>query len=67
MKHELPDPTPPLEELRGKGRQGYKDKPYADPNLNNYTRRKDKYGNIEWREKKRTYFDGSSHRKSSGE
>jgi len=56
MKHNLPDPAPPLEELRGKGNEGYKDKPYADTNLHNYTTRKDKHGNTIWEEKRRTYF-----------
>jgi hypothetical protein len=57
----VPDPNPPLEELRGKNRPdcegGYADKPYADTNLNSYDRTKDKYGNSIWREKRRTYFD----------
>jgi len=54
----LPDPSPPLEELRGKGSEGYKDKPYADPQLKNYVRKKDKYGNSNWEEKRRQYFHG---------
>lgn len=57
MKHNLPDPSPPLEELRSKGTEGYKDKPYASTQLKDYTRRKDKLGNTIWTEKKRQYFD----------
>ena len=57
----VPDPVPPLEELRGKSKTekdgGYTDKPYADTNLNNYTRRKNKYGNWIWTEKKKQVFD----------
>ena len=57
IKHNLPDASPPLEELRGKGTEGYKDKPYASTYLKDYTRHKDKRGNIEWREKRRQYID----------
>jgi len=57
----MPDPTPPLEELRGKVKPGciggFEDKPPADPQLKNYTRHKNKYGNFIWEEKKRTHFD----------
>ena len=57
----LPDPSPPLEELRGKQRPGtvggFEDKPYADTQLKNYTRRRDRQGNIIWEEKRRKYFD----------
>ena len=53
--HSIPDPTPPLDELRGKGTHGYKDKPHVD--IKNYTRRKDKYGNSIWEEKHKQYFD----------
>ena len=67
----LPDPAPPLEELRGKTRKGcvggFEDKPYADPQLKNYNRTKDKNGNINWEEKKKIYFTGQAKRKSSGE
>lgn len=67
MKHELPDPCPPLEELRGKQREGceggYADKPYADTQLKNYDRTRDKQGNIIWTEKKRQYFDCGKRRK----
>jgi len=60
VKHNLPDPYPPLEELRGKQKPGceggFSDKPYADTNLGNYERKKDKYGNTIWIEKRRTYF-----------
>lgn len=55
--HNLPDPSPPLEELRGKGTEGYKDKPEASSNLGKYKRRKDKYGNTIWEEKKKIIFD----------
>jgi len=55
VKHELPDPIPPLEELRGKGTEGYKDKPETD--LRDMTSKKDKYGNRIWREKKKNIFD----------
>jgi putative FmdB family regulatory protein len=69
--HSIPDPSPPLEELRGKVKPGceggYVDKPYADPQLKNYTRRRDKYGNSIWEEKKRVYFTGQKRRRSSGE
>ncbi len=62
VKHNLPDPSPPLEELRGKNKPGttggFQDKPYADTNLRNYTRTKDKHGNTIWREKRRQYFHG---------
>lgn len=57
MKHELPDPSPPLEELRDKGTPGYKDKPEASRKLSDYTRRKDKQGNTIWEEKKKMVFD----------
>jgi hypothetical protein len=57
IKKSVPDPSPPLEELRGKGTEGYKDKPYADPQLKNYKRKRDKYGNVEWTEKTRQHFD----------
>lgn len=68
VKHNLPDPAPPLEELRGKGSEGYKDKPYADTNLNNYTRSRDKHGNTLWKEKRKTYFHpGMGSHKSSAE
>ena len=56
----LPDPVPPLEELRGKNKPGmeggFKDKPYADTQLKNYKRQKDKNGNWIWTEKRRQYF-----------
>jgi putative FmdB family regulatory protein len=57
VKHNLPDPTPPLEELRGKGNKGYKDKPHAEKSLNAYERKRDKYGNTHWVEKRKQYFD----------
>lgn len=61
MKHNLPDPVPPLEELRGKNQPGceggFQDKPEASTNLNNYTRSHDKYGNTIWKEKERMTFD----------
>lgn len=56
--HNPPDPIPPLEELRGKGTEGFKDKPHADTQLKNYVRRKDKNGNWIWTEKHRQYFHG---------
>jgi putative FmdB family regulatory protein len=52
--HNLPDARPPLEELRGKGTEGYKDKPEAD--IRKMTYSKDKYGNKLWRDKKISYF-----------
>lgn len=55
--HSMPDPCPPLEELRGKGTQGFADKPEASRNLGDYTRRKDKYGNTIWLERKKVVFD----------
>ena len=61
-KRNLPDASPPLEELRGKGIQGYKDKPHADTNLHSYTRRRDKQGNVEWHEKRRQYIDMGKHK-----
>jgi hypothetical protein len=57
VKHEMPDPAPPLEELRGKGNPGYKDKPYASTYLKDYTRKKDKLGNSIWEEKRRLHID----------
>lgn len=68
----LPDPIPPLEELRGKVKKGceggYEDKPYASTTLKDYVRRKDKYGNTIWEEKRRSYFGkGMGSRKSSAE
>jgi putative FmdB family regulatory protein len=55
--HSIPDPCPPLEELRGKGTHGYADKPEASTKLSDYTRKKDKFGNTIWLEKKRQYYD----------
>ncbi len=52
----MPDPQPPLEELRGKGSLGYADKPEVSRNLKDYVREKDKYGNTLWRERRRIYF-----------
>lgn len=67
----VPDPTPPLEELRGKTKRGcvggFEDKPEASRNLKDYTRRKDKYGNSIWEEKKRSYFNAGGSKKSSAE
>lgn len=63
VKHSLPDPQPPLEELRGKGTEGYKDKPYASTYLKDYTRRKDKEGNTIWEEKHRQYIDLGKNKK----
>lgn len=56
--HNPPDPVPPLEELRGKGSEGFKDKPYAERDITKgweYTT--DKNGNRIWREKKRIHID----------
>ncbi len=57
----MPDPSPPLEELRGKSKThkggGFTDKPYADTQLKNYDRHKDKNGNWIWTEKKRLHVD----------
>jgi putative FmdB family regulatory protein len=57
----VPDPTPPLEELRGKTKRGclggYSDKPHASTELKSYTRRKDKYGNSIWTERRRLVVD----------
>lgn len=47
----LPDPTPPLEELRGIRPGALEDKPYASTRLRDYIRKKDKYGNTIWIEK----------------
>jgi putative FmdB family regulatory protein len=67
----LPDPVPPLEELRGKTKRGceggYVDKPYASTNLKDYIRTRDKYGNAIWKEKRKSYFTGIGSRKSSAE
>lgn len=61
IKKSLPDPSPPLEELRGKNKPGceggYADKPAVDPQLKNYKRTKDKMGNNIWEEKRKTHFD----------
>jgi putative FmdB family regulatory protein len=61
MKHNLPDPSPPLEELRGKNKPGctggYEDKPYAEPDINKWDMTHDKYGNRVFKEKRRAYFD----------
>jgi len=50
----LPDPTPPLEELRGCREGALADKPYASSNLRDYVRKKDKHGNNIWIEKDRS-------------
>ena len=56
----LPDPTPPLEELRGTQKPGceggFSDKPETETNLGKYRREKDKRGNVIWTERKKTYF-----------
>jgi putative FmdB family regulatory protein len=56
VRHNLPDPIPPLEEYRGRV-PGLKDKPYASRDLKDYVRRKDKYGNTIWEEKRKMVFD----------
>jgi len=67
MKHELPDPTPPLTEAKPcEGSEtGLRDLPRSE--LKDYTRTKDKYGNNIWKEKRRTYFGAGGSRKSSAE
>ena len=64
----LPDPTPPLTELKpGEGSEsGMKDLQRTE--LKDYIRTRDKYGNAVWKEKRRTYFHpGMGSRKSSAE
>lgn len=60
VKHNMPDPCPPLEELRGKAvpgsESGLRDKPEASTNLGKYNRKKDKRGNTYWIPKKTKYF-----------
>lgn len=55
----LPDPVPPLEELRGRARpdseSGLRDKPEAK--LSDYKRKKDKLGNTMWFPKERMTID----------
>jgi len=67
VKHELPDPTPPLTELTPQkdSESGLKDLPRTE--LKDYVRRKDKYGNAIWKEKRRTYFGAGGPRRSSEE
>lgn len=47
----LPDPQPPLEELRDCRPGALQDKPHASPYLKDYVRKRDKNGNTEWIEK----------------
>lgn len=60
VKHNLPDPVPPLRELIGKNKPGteggYKEIANDQKELKEYTRRKDKYGNSIWEPKRKTYF-----------
>lgn len=67
MKHEMPDPQPPLTELKPKkgSESGLTDLPRTE--LKDYVRTKDKYGNNIWKEKRRTYFGAGGARKSSAE
>ncbi len=56
----LPDPTPPLTELVGKTKPGceggFKEKGNDEQQLKNFDRKKDKYGNTIWNEKRRQYY-----------
>lgn len=63
----VPDPTPPLTELKPqKGSEsGLQDLPRTE--LKDYVRTKDKYGNAVWKEKRRTYFGAGGTRRSSAE
>lgn len=67
MKHELPDPVPPLTELspRKDSESGLSDLPRTE--LKNYTRKRDKHGNAIWEEKRRTYFGAGGPCRSSEE
>ena len=67
VKHEIPDPTPPLTELtpRKGSESGLADLPRTE--LKDYTRTRDKYGNAVWKEKRRTYFGAGGSRRSSSE
>lgn len=67
MKHELPDPQPPLTELKPnkKSETGLKDLPRTE--LKDYVRKRDKYGNAVWTEKRRSYFGAGGNRRSSAE
>lgn len=69
--HSLPDVTPPLTELIDKEKPGcvggYKELRNGPRELKEYERKKDKYGNSLWTEKRKTYFTGQSNRRSSGE
>lgn len=61
VKHELPDPVPPLRELVGKTQEGceggYKELQNDQRQLSEYRRRKDKQGNSIWEPIEKTYFD----------
>ncbi len=67
MRHELPDPVPPLRELIGKNKPGYvggyKELEGDQRKLSEYTRTRDKQGNSIWLPKRRTYF----HKRSGAE
>jgi putative FmdB family regulatory protein len=53
----VPDPKPPLQELRGKNKSGCEGG-YADlPEFKPTERKKTKGGNWEWSEKKKQYID----------
>lgn len=66
VKHNLPDPVPPLRELVGKNKPGteggYKELANDKKELKEYKRTKDKYGNSVWLPKERKYFTNSSKR-----
>ena len=61
VKHELPDPVPPLRELVGRQKDGceggYKELTKDQRQLKEYRRRKDKLGNVEWIPIERQHFD----------
>lgn len=63
----MPDPVPPLTELKPqKGSEsGLRDLQRTE--LKDYVRSRDKYGNAVWREKRRSYFHPGKHSKRSSE
>jgi len=69
MKHELPDPSPPLRELVGKTRPGckggFKELENDHRELKEYNRTKDKQGNNIWLPKERSYIDMGKRKKDA--
>ena len=61
VKHELPEPVPPLRELIGKQKPncegGYRELANEQRQLKEYRRRKDKQGNTEWIPVEKSHFD----------